>query len=236
MRLTSRHRSVIAALGLLALFASSAASAVPISTTINVDFQTGGNIYSGQGVLGGASDTTWNPVSGTAANLLFADGSGASGVSVSVSNFSGGFANGAQVNPILNDWLYGLSNVITITVGGLAANSAFDMAFYNGFYWQDYTIQGQAALLASTRPNGSSSAGAPPFTSDKYAILQGVMSDANGVITITDTPVSGQPYGLSSAIAGLQIQQVRSVPEPMTTALLALGLLGAGFARKRRTH
>jgi hypothetical protein len=27
-----------------------------------------------------------------------------------------------------------------------------------------------------------------------------------------------------------------SVPEPTTTALLALGLLGAGFARKRRTH
>ena len=29
---------------------------------------------------------------------------------------------------------------------------------------------------------------------------------------------------------------LRTVPEPTTTALLALGLFGAGFARKRRTH
>jgi hypothetical protein len=26
------------------------------------------------------------------------------------------------------------------------------------------------------------------------------------------------------------------IPEPTTTALFALGLLGVGFARKRRTH
>ena len=186
-------------------------------------------------MLGGTSDTLWNPVSTAGTNLLFADGSGASGVSVSVSGFVGNASNGSQVNPILNDWVYGFSNVMTITIGGLLANSAFDLAFYNGFYWQDYTISGQAGLIASTRPNTGSSAGAPPFTTDKYATLQNVMSDANGMITITDTPVAGGPFGLSSEIAGLQIQQLATVPEPTTTALLALGLLGMGFAR-RRTH
>jgi hypothetical protein len=224
-----------AAVGLVALFASSATSAVLLSPIINVDFQSGNNTYSGQGVLGSASDTLWNSVSSLAANLLFVDGSGASGASVSVTGFVGNAANGSQVNPILNDWVYGLSNVMTITIGGLAANSAFDLAFYNGFYWQDYTISGQAGLLASTRPDSSiSSAGAPPFTADKYAILQNVMSDSIGVIAILDTPLTGGRFGLSSEIAGLQIQQLATVPEPTTTALLVLGLLGAGFARRRK--
>jgi len=219
-----------AAMGLIALIISGAASA----TLINVDFQSGSNTYSGQGVLGGATDTTWNPLSNTASNLLFADGSGASGVSVSVTGFVGNASNNSQTNPILNDWLYGFSNLMTISIEGLAANSIFDLAFYNGFYWQDFTVPSQAGLLASTRPNTSSSAGAPPFTTDKYAILQNVMSDATGAITILDTPVSGGPYGLSSSIAGLQIQHMASVPEPSTLALFTLGIMGFALRRFKK--
>jgi hypothetical protein len=211
----------MAVVGLVALFISGAASA----TLINVDFQGGSNTYSGQGVLGDTSDTIWNPVSNSAPDLLLADGTGASGVSVSVSGFVGNFSNGSQANPILNDWLYGLGNLMTISIEGLAANSTFNLAFYNGFYWQDFTVPGQAGLIASTRPNRSSSAGAPPFSTDKYAILQNVMSDANGAISILDTPMGGS-FGLSSSIAGLQIQQVRPIPEPSTLAIFALGLLG----------
>ena len=37
-------------------------------------------------------------------------------------------------------------------------------------------------------------------------------------------------------IGGLALLSTSQVPEPTTTALLALGLLGIGFARKRRTH
>ena len=215
---------------LISLLVSRSVSA----TVINVDFQAGSNTYSGQGVLGGASDTIWNPVSNTNSNLLFADGSGASAVSVSVTGFVGNAANGSQVNPILNDWLYGLTNPMTISIQGLAANSVFDLAFFNGFYWQDYTILGQPGLLASTRPNTTSSEGAPPFTADKYAILQNVISDANGVITIIDTAVNGGAQTIaSSSIAGLQIEQVTTVPEPTSTALLGLGGLALMLRRRR---
>lgn len=236
MKLAARYRCFAAAFGIVALFISSAASATLMSPTINLDFQGGGNTYAGQGVLGSASDTIWNGVGAVSSNLLFADGSGPSGVSAAVTNHVGGASNGSQVNPILNDWLYGYGNVITITVSGLLANSTFDLAFYNGFYWQDFTIQGQAGLIASTRPDSFiSSAGAPPFTADKYAILQSVMSDANGVITILDTGVAGGRHGSSSAIAGLQIQQVNSVPEPTTVILFGIGLAGVGFSRRRKT-
>lgn len=230
-----KYPFITTAAGLVALFISGAVLAIPI---INVDFQSGGNTYNGQGVLGGASDTIWNPVANTDSNLQFADGSGASGVSVEVLGFIANHANGSQANPILNDWLYGSGgNSMTITIEGLEANSMFDLAFYNGFYWQDFSIPGQAGLIASTKPNGSPSAGGPPFTADKYAILQNVMSDATGAISILDTPVSGGPYGLSSSIAGLQIQQVTTaalVPEPATFALLGIGLAGIGFRKKKK--
>jgi hypothetical protein len=210
------------------------ASCLANAGLINVDFQGGNNTYGGQGVLGSASDTVWNPVANSGTSLLFSDGSGASSISVSVSGFIANHSNGAQTNPILNDWLYGNgSNPMTISIEGLAANSIFDLAFYNGFYWQDFTIQGQPGLIASTRPNGSSSSISGPFSSDKYAILQSVMSDASGTITILDTPLSGVPYGRNSSIAGLQIQSV-SVPEPSTLAIFALGMIGLASRRFKK--
>jgi hypothetical protein len=42
-------------------------------------------------------------------------------------------------------------------------------------------------------------------------------------------------YGTTTGYFGGNFK-FTAVPEPTTTALLALGLLGAGFARKRRTH
>ena len=111
---------------------------------------------------------------------------------------------------------------MTIIIEGLVANSMFDLAFYNGFYSQDFTIPGQAGLIASTRPNGSS------FTTDAYAILQNVMSDASGSISILDTPVT------YSSIAGLQIQSVSSVPEPSIFAVFALGIIGLASRRFKK--
>ena len=64
------------------------ASCLANAGLINVDFQGGNNTYGGQGVLGSASDTVWNPVANSGTSLLFSDGSGASSISVSVSGFT----------------------------------------------------------------------------------------------------------------------------------------------------
>ena len=47
---------------------------------------------------------------------------------------------------------------------------------------------------------------------------------------------TGAGNGRHMRLDNVQIGASVPVPEPTTTALLALGLLGAGFARKRRTH
>jgi len=202
---------------------------------INIDIQGGGTVYNGQGVLGSPSDTTWNAVGTSGTDLLFSDGSGSSAVDISITNYVGSFANAQQANPILRDWVYGFGNVMTITISDLDANSLYDVALYNGFYWQDYTVPGQPGLLASTRPDPFiGSAGAPPFPSGTYGVLEGVVSDASGTITIIDTPVSGGRYGLSSEISGLQIQRrggaVNAPPESPTDGDTAANLVAEGAA------
>ena len=206
---------------------------------INVDFQPDSVIdYVGAGVLGGAGDTLWNRVSGaTATNLSYADGSGTSGVSLQVGGSIGSFRNDTQENDILRDWIYGSGGSaasLTITLSGLATNTSYDLAFYNGFYWQDYSVPSQPSLLAQTRPDYvNDDSDIIPFPTGTSATLIGVVSDANGQIVILDTAASGGTAGPNSAIAGLQIQQSVSVPEPSTA--IAMGLLGVvGFAGNRR--
>ena len=47
-------------------------------------------------------------------------------------------------------------------------------------------------------------------------------------------PVLSASYDVGVELVGTSVQM--SVPEPTTTALLALGLFGMGYARKRRIH
>jgi hypothetical protein len=51
-------------------------------------------------------------------------------------------------------------------------------------------------------------------------------------------PITGFQFRSDTGIGRIRTvtYNTQSVPEPTTTALLALGLLGAGFARKRRAH
>jgi hypothetical protein len=179
--------------------------------TVNVDFQCGGNTYSGVGALGIASNTAWNPVCYSGTNLVYADGSGNSGISITTTH-TGSASNGLQSNPLLIDWVYSFNAQETITISGLVPNSTVDIAFYNGFYWQDFTVPAQPGLTAQTRPNyASGSAGAPPFPTATYGILRGVTADGTGQIVILDTPVPGG-IGLAATIAGMQIAVAANSP------------------------
>ncbi len=150
-------------LGLFLLAVGSPLVQAAVVQVVNIDFQSGSNTYTGVGELGSGSDTIWNPVgpSGSGGtNLLYADGSGPSGVSIHTTH-TNGHSNNIQANPLLNDWLYTYNTQETITISGLASNSIVDIAFYDGFYWQDFTVPSQTGLIAQVEPTGPVTA--PPF-------------------------------------------------------------------------
>ncbi|QYZ66150.1 MAG: hypothetical protein HPY30_09200 [Gammaproteobacteria bacterium (ex Lamellibrachia satsuma)] len=197
----------------LAVMVGGVSAAYAAGPIVNIDFQSGGSTYTGLGVLGSGSDTLWNPAgpSGSGGtNLLYADGSGSSGISVTTTH-GASFANGSQPNPLLIDWIYTFNLQETITISGLAANSTYDIAFYDGFYWADFTISAQPGLIAQVKPAGAVSA--PPFPMAAYGVLSGAISDGSGIITITANAVPGGFYGVASTIAGMQILQTNIITD-----------------------
>lgn len=199
----------------LVVMASSVSVAHATDSLVNIDF--GSHItYAGSGVLGSSSDTIWNPVGPVGSggtNLLYADGSGPSGISVTTTH-TYQYANGTQQNHVLIDWVYTWNTQETITISGLAANSTYDIAFYEGFYWHNFTVPAQPGLIAQVKPTGAVIA--PPFPMAVYGILSGVISDGTGVITITANAVPGGNYGVASTIAGMQVLQTNIVTDTDT--------------------
>ncbi len=175
--------------GLMLLATSTANAAL-----INIDFGPSSSAtYTGQGILGTASDSTWNAVDfGGASNLTHADGT-AGNVSVTTT-FDNSFTNlPSYTNTLLADRLYGTDALQpqTITLTGLTANSAFDLILYNGFYAQTHSANGQSA---TTEPIAASSANNdfPNWTSGvEYATLSSAISDDSGQLVITVTPWDG---------------------------------------------
>ena len=236
-------RNVIFSLALLA--STSNAHAL----LINIDFQpSGSTVYSGQGMLGSATDTVWNAVDfGGASNLTLADGTVGSGVNVATSfdwsfsnlSFSSSSSNldyppNLSTNTLLSDRLIGVDGTTnrTIMLTGLSANSTYNVVLYNGWYAQTYSADGQSA---DTDPVSDISANNnyPSWTEGvEYAVLRACVSDAAGQLVIQVAPLDGltdfDPP--NSAVAGLQIQ---AVPLPTALYLFVTGLFGlAGLARR----
>lgn len=228
----------------LLLMATSTANA----TLINIDFGPSSSAtYTGQGILGTASDSTWNAADfGGASNLTLADGTtGSVSVTTTLNN---SFSNlppntiNTRTNTLLADrlWIDSPDNASaqTITFTGLTANSAYNLVLYNGFYAQTYSANGQSA---STDPFAASSANNdfPNWTSGiEYATLSPVTTDGSGNLVITVTPWDGlndfstSPTDVWATVAGVQIQ---SVPLPAAAYLFGTGLLGlAGIARRKK--
>jgi hypothetical protein len=223
------------------------------ATLINVDFQPAGSgVYGGPGILGGSSDTFWNSVNyNGSSGLTLADGTTATGVGVQTS-FDASFSNLgwpylSATNPLLADRLYGsnASQSQTITITGLSASTAYNVALYNGFYAQTYSAN-RGSVTGTTDPVAGNSANSDyPNWSEgvEYAVLDNVFSNSYGNLVIHVTPWDGTTdYDpMNSAIAGLQIESVSTsfpmiVPVPAAAWLFISGLFGlSGFVSLRRS-
>ena len=246
----------------LLLMATSTANA----TLINIDFGPSTSpTYDGQGILGTGADTTWNSVNvGTpnnveSTNLDYADGTGASGVAVTVDgawDFNGNNTDpgGTAVgtNPLLGDRIANVTpnEPATITLTGLTAGQLYDIVLYAGFYAQDYSISGQSitATINPVYPGGASSSYPDWQSGEEYVVLASVVADSSGEVGILVDPLSctlptsgifcgsldsGSDTNGYAEIAGMQIQ---AVPLPAAMYLFGTGLLGlAGIAKRKKT-
>ena len=229
---------------------------------VNIDFgPSTSTTYAGQGILGTGLDTTWNSVGvGTAGsaestNLDYADGSGPSGVAVTVDglwDFEGANLTNPTVsgtNPLLGDRIaYLTPNALaTITLTGLTAGQLYDIVLYTGFYAQVYSIIDQPGITATIDPvyPGGASSNYPNWDpGEEYVVLASVVADLSGEVGILVAPFngindfpghpdSGADLNSYAEIAGVQIQ---SVPLPAAVYLFGAGLLGlAGIARRKKT-
>jgi hypothetical protein len=222
---------------LIALIAGLMLTTTANAQLVNIDFGlVDTDVYTGQGILGGATDTLWNSVDSTGAiNLAFADGTGGtSGVSVT---FNRQFSNigTSATNTLLGDRVIGAeTDPETITISGLTPNTNYELVLYNVFFAQEYSIVGQPGSGAVTvTPDGDSPTTDFPdwLEGVEYGLISAI-SDGTGILTILDTPILGGPFGQNTALAGLQIQEV---PIPPVAWLFGSGLLGlVGLARRKK--
>jgi len=225
---------------------------------VNIDFGPSSSPnYNGRGILGTASDTTWNTVDyGGATTLTLADGSGLSGVGVDTTATAEGFTSsfdnlGSSTFPASNTLLTDrITNSPTgpwaaapITLTGLTPGSLYNIVTYNAFYAQEYSIGGNTATTDPKFSDPSSGNSIYPGWTQgiEYARFDSVTADGSGNLLISVKPwdgandITGDSGGYGKAgyatIAGIQIQ---SVPLPAAAYLFGTGLLGlAGFARRR---
>ena len=220
---------------------------------INIDFGPSSSTnYTGQGILGTALDTTWNAVdlSGMT-NLAYADGTTGSGIDITTNytSESDNLTSGSlqRTNTLLADRLTGFPDGLvtrSITIIGLVENAAYDLVFYNGFYAQTYTADGQSVNIDPISASSANQNYLNWTEGDEYVRLYSVMTDGSGTLVIKDDALDGTTYysndGPFAAIAGLQIQSVPnlpdSVPVPPAVYLFGTGLLGlARIARRKKT-
>jgi hypothetical protein len=201
------------------------------AATINVDFNTATSpTYAGTAVLGGG---TWNGVNAAAAALLDSTGTATSVSTNYTSVFDGPDGGNTPLglaNDLLRDYRNANNGTLTLTIGGLTANAAYNLVIYAA---GDQVVQG--STFSGSGFTGVSTTGAQR---DTFALgvnySQGTATaDGTGTVTIT-IGANKDGANATNTYAVLNGFQISALPIPEPSAAM-LGVLGSAvfFLRRR---
>ena len=239
----------------LSVLAAIALAPVASATTINFSVHhaddngvvTSANLSGPDGVAAGVE--TWNlpTASGeplaSASSLLDATGA-TTGVGVTFDTLGGpddwGYGSALKLLWRSGRGFYnGPGNAGSFTITGLTPGATFDLWIATSHISGDATRNLGDWSTANTNSTGSSitvdntgqeTNGDTWVAGANYVLFQSVVADVNGKITMTEH--ASQPNTTDSRVGFNGFQLVTAVPEPSTTMLCGLGLLGLVFRRR----
>ena len=224
---------------------------------VNIDFDAGGDTYSGQGAYSDPQHNYWNSINPGNVNSPFSltasDGITNTGVTFAITQpdrvgFWGG-SSGPLAGALMGDYLYTYTSQAPgapFSIGGLTPGATYQLYFYSAVGGNDwlrnrsgmFTLDGVSQLV-----NGYSSAQQGGELYNSFVLEENYLIFTT---TTNGTSLEGSFYTITghqeAEFNGLQIVQIAagqgtsSVPEPSQVAasLLLLSGIGIYLWRKRR--